>query len=188
MTYHVVTYTGPFGFIKPWTAVRDGETFSQPFLTPSIVEGMREKLGVSAILRHRLAHGGISKQQEAIQSAGFKNNSRSKTLTRTTGILTRGVMLNPVLHLALPTVDDAAQAAKQNLCLCRNEDLIYPAGAPQDLDKAAFDALEGFELRFTAADEQGAFLVGYNRFANGEPMYGCLDVIGNPATAEPLDL
>lgn len=29
MTYHVVKYSGPFGFIKPWTAVRDIETYSQ---------------------------------------------------------------------------------------------------------------------------------------------------------------
>ena len=38
---YVVTYKGQFGFIKPWTAVRDGETFSQQFLTPSIIEGIR---------------------------------------------------------------------------------------------------------------------------------------------------
>lgn len=42
--YHVVKYTGPFGFIKPWTAVRDSETYSQQFLTPSIIEGMEKKL------------------------------------------------------------------------------------------------------------------------------------------------
>ena len=34
---YIVTYKGQFGFIKPWTAVRDGETFSQQFLTPSII-------------------------------------------------------------------------------------------------------------------------------------------------------
>lgn len=186
MTYHVVTYTGPFGFIKPWTAVRDGETFSQPFLTPSIVEGMREKLGTSDILRHRLSHGGISKQQEAIQSAGFKDKPRSKTLVRSTGILTRGVMLNPVIHLAFPTAEDAAVAARQHLCLCRNEDLVYPDGVPRELSEAAFDELEGFELRFTTAQEPDAFLVGYNRFADGDPMYGRLEVVGNPATAKPL--
>ena len=188
MTYHVVTYTGPFGFIKPWTAVRDGETFSQPFLTPSIVEGMREKLGVSEILRHRLAHGGISKQQEAIQSAGFKKNTRARTLSRGTGILTRGVMLDPVLHLAFPSAEDAARAAKQHLCLCRNEDLVYPAGEPRELSEAAFDGLEGFELRFADAEAPGSFLDGYNRFADGAPMYGRLEVVGKPATAEPLDL
>ena len=40
----VVKYSGQFGFIKPWTAVRDSETFSQQFLTPSIVEGIEKKL------------------------------------------------------------------------------------------------------------------------------------------------
>lgn len=53
MKYYVVKFTGPFGFIKPWTAVRDasgGETYSQQFLTPSIVEGIRQKLEVKSIL------------------------------------------------------------------------------------------------------------------------------------------
>ena len=46
MKYYVVKYAGPFGFIKPWTAVRDasgGETYSQQFLTPSIIEGIRHQ-------------------------------------------------------------------------------------------------------------------------------------------------
>lgn len=42
--YYTVKYSGTFGFIKPWTAVRDAETYSQQFLTPSIMEGMRQKL------------------------------------------------------------------------------------------------------------------------------------------------
>ncbi|HPG73661.1 MAG TPA: hypothetical protein PLM49_05165, partial [Bacteroidales bacterium] len=59
MMYYIVKYSGPFGFIKPWTAVRDaggGETFSQQFLTPSIIEGMRQKLEVSGIARHKLTY------------------------------------------------------------------------------------------------------------------------------------
>ncbi len=64
MTYYVVKYSGPFGFIKPWTAVRDGETFSQQFLTPSIVEELRKNCfpellnepgKIQKILRHRLS-------------------------------------------------------------------------------------------------------------------------------------
>lgn len=39
---YIVTYKGRFAFIKPWTAVRDGETFSQQFLTPSIIEGIEK--------------------------------------------------------------------------------------------------------------------------------------------------
>ena len=41
---YVVKYKGDFGFIKPWTAVRDGKTYSQQFLTPSIIEGIEKKL------------------------------------------------------------------------------------------------------------------------------------------------
>lgn len=41
---YVVKYTGVFGFIKPWTAVRDSLTYSQQFLTPSIIEGIEKKL------------------------------------------------------------------------------------------------------------------------------------------------
>ena len=41
---YIIKYSGPFGFIKPWTVVRDSETFSQQFLTPSIIEGIEKKL------------------------------------------------------------------------------------------------------------------------------------------------
>ncbi len=37
MDLYVVKYSVPFGFIKPWTAVRDGETFSQQFLTSNLI-------------------------------------------------------------------------------------------------------------------------------------------------------
>ena len=70
--FYVVKYTGPFGFIKPWTAVRDGETFSQQFLTPSIIEGIEKKIfsellnqkGISRIVRHKLSYSAINTQQE----------------------------------------------------------------------------------------------------------------------------
>jgi len=45
--------------------------------------------------------------------------------------------------------------------------------------------LPGFELRFTEGPTNGAFLVGYNRFAEGAPMYGQLELTGNP-TAKPV--
>lgn len=179
---YVVRYTGPFGFIKPWTAVRDGETFSQQFLTPSIVEGMRRKLEVSAILRHRISHHGFTRQQERVQSAGWRDTgSRTRrTLTRTTGVLVRGLLLSPTLHLAFPTREDAERACTQHLCLCRNEDLVYPEGALQEMTEEEFDRIAGFELRFSR--ERGAFLVGYDRFNDGAPMYGRLEVVGEPTT------
>ena len=175
---YVVRFTGAFGFIKPWTAVRDGETYSQQFLTPSIVEGMRQKLEVSCIVRHRLSHWGFDKQLERIQSGGWKNNSRAKKKTRELSILYRGVLLKPLLHLAFVSEEEARHAADQHLCLCRNEDVVLPQGVERSsID--AFDEIPGFELRF-GKEYPGAFLVGYNRFDEGRPMYGALTIAGYP--------
>ncbi len=187
MDYHVVTYTGPFGYIKPWTAVRDSETFSQQFLTPSIVEGMRQKLGVADILRHRLSHAGISRQQEQVQAAGWKTKKMSdgKALVRETGVLTRGVMLRPVLYLAFATAEDAEIAASDHLCLCRNEDVVFPTEIAGDLIQQMkaeeFDALDGFEMRFENGPGSGTIALGVSRYT-GEMMYGRLD-IGDAADA-----
>lgn len=176
---NTVTYTGPFGYLKPWTAVRDGETYSQQFLTPSVIEGMRQKLGVSAILRHKLSYTGLSMQQEQTQPRGWTYEKKKQLMSRPRAILVRGVMLSPELHLVFATAAEARAAATQHLCLCRNEDIVLP-GLPQVLSEAGFDALPGFELRQLAAGEAGAFLVGYNRFAEGAPMYGRLEITGNP--------
>lgn len=179
MFLHTVTYTGPFGYLKPWTAVRDGETYSQQFLTPSVVEGMRQKLGVTEILRHRLSYDTLSQQQEVVHARAFKEEKRSgRIVGRDRGILLRNVLLNPVLHLAFATEQDAEQAARQHLCLCRNEDLVMPVGPVQALSEAQFEALAGFELRFTEATAAGSFLVGFNRFADNAPMHGQLTITG----------
>ncbi|MEM8599997.1 MAG: hypothetical protein AAGF99_08750 [Bacteroidota bacterium] len=203
MTYHVVTYTGPFGYIKPWTAVRDGETFSQPFLSPSTITGMTIKLGVSEILRHRLSHAGIDRQQEQIQAAGWKTNRRTMTMTRQTGILVRGVMLRPRLHLAFATAEDAATAATDHLCLCRNEDLIVPIRVRYlekegsrgiietvraddralvcEMESDTFDCIEGFEL---IKDEgPGTIPLGVSRYT-GEMMRGRLVAVGTPGASD----
>ena len=205
-TYYTVTYRGHFGYIKPWTAVRDGETMSQAFLTPSTIEGMRQKLGVGAILRHRLSHSGLVSQQEVVQSRGISEKGFAgadlqeyiertgraaakgetyKRYERPRGILTRHVMYQPVLHLAFSMAQEAALAASQHLCLCRNEDLVYPDAAVQTIHAHDFDRLDGFELQPAHPEEQGAFLCGYNRFTALEggpaaPMYGRLQVVGTP--------
>lgn len=84
---YVVKYVGPFGFIKPWTAVRDSETFSQQFLTPSILEGIEKKLfpelldisGIKKIVRHRLSYDQVSQQQEVIQARGWNQTKKDKS-------------------------------------------------------------------------------------------------------------
>ncbi len=190
MKYYVVKYTGPFGFIKPWTAVRDSETFSQQFLTPSIVAGIERKLfpqllnepfGIYRIKAHRLSYDRMDSQQEQIQPRGW--NKSKNSFRRDYAILVRSVLLNPVLWLAFEGEEEAVKANEQHICLCRNEDSLYPAlNHPEHIPKDDFYANEedfnGFELVFEKNEK--SFLVGYNRFDNGSPMHGWLRVVGNP--------
>lgn len=172
--FNTVAYTGPFGYLKPWTAVRDGETYSQQFLTPSVIEGMRQKLGVTQILRHRLSYDLLDPQQEVVQARAWKYGK-----PRSQGIITRGVLVNPVLRLAFATLAEAQQAANQHLCLCRNEDLVFPDAEITIASAEEFDQLDGFELRFEP-EHPAAFPVGYNRFESGQLMRGWLQVVGRP--------
>lgn len=182
--YYVVKYTGKFGFIKPWTAVRDGETFSQQFLTPSIIEGIEKKLFpellasngiISKIKRHKLSYAAIDSQQEVTQTRGWKVTK--KEMSRERSILKRGVMLDPVLYLAFSDKADAETATKQHICLCRNEDVMLPDTKTYEFTDEEFAELDGFELRFGESEQ--SFLVGYNRFDNGKPMYGWIEYNGN---------
>lgn len=188
--YYVVKYAGPFGFIKPWTAVRDSETFSQQFLTPSIVEGIEKKLfpelleeeGIKKIKRHRLTYHQISQQQEVIQTRGWNSTRKGKQylFDRPTSIINRGVLLNPILFLAFENKEDAEIALGQHICLSRNEDVLFPEEilkvSQSDFDNSEED-FAGFELIFEKTEE--SFTVGYNR-RNGDVMYGWLKIVGTP--------
>jgi hypothetical protein len=189
---YIVEYNGPFGFIKPWTAVRDNETYSQQFLTPSIVEGIEKKLFpellnmgggvISKIVRHRLSYRGLASQQERTQAKGWGKISvrKSNFYLPERSIVTRGVMLEPKLHLAFNNEQDANIASQQSICLCRNEDLLFPEPTILKLTKEEFetDVIPGFELLFT--DSEKGFKVGHNRFNEGISMYGELIIFGNP--------
>jgi hypothetical protein len=186
----VVKYTGPFGFIKPWTAVRDSETFSQQFLTPSIVEGIEKKLfpellkekGIKKIVGHRLAYSQITNQQEVIQTRGWNSTRKGGSLLfeRNTAVLIRGLLHNPILHLTFYNSEDAEKAFKQHICLCRNEDILLPQEIIETTPNSFASDEEkfpGYELIFEKTDK--AFLVGYHRVSK-EPMYGWLKIVGNP--------
>jgi len=191
--YFVVKYSGPFGFIKPWTAVRDSETFSQQFLTPSIVEGIEKKLfpelleqlgKIQKIVRHKINYCGIDVQQERTWSkGGFQKEKKQDFLGReyfiakNLGIINRGVMLEPNLYLAFQHAQDARKAFSQTVCLCRNEDLLFPEWL-HEMDVEEFDLINGFELLFSSG--KTSFKVGYNRFDNASEMFGELIVTGSP--------
>lgn len=198
---YTVKYSGPFGFLKPWTGVRDVETFSQQFLTPSIIEGIEKKLfpklldtkGLAGkIIRHRLSYSGISRQQEQTQSKAIseKKDRMAGNMTissRDRSILIRGVMINPVLWLAFSEQCDAEIAIRQHICLCRNEDILLPEADIVEVSHEEFDTpfdgyrqsnFDGFELIFGESPQ--SFVVGYNRFNNASKMYGRLHIVGSP--------
>ena len=190
--YYVVKYSGTFGFIKPWTAVRDSETYSQQFLTSSIIEGIEKKLfpellsdtgKISKIVRYRLNYCAIDSQQERTWSkGGFKKerktdiSGRMYYISQNTGVINRGVMLYPNLYLAFDNEEDALKALMQTICLCRNEDLVFPEEMVE-MSEEEFEMIEGFELMFNS---ENGFKVGYNRFDNYSEMFGELKVYGNP--------
>lgn len=187
-TLYIVKFTGPFGFIKPWTAVRDSETYSQQFLTPSIIEGIEKKLfpqllqasGIQKVKRHRLSYTGMSMQMEQTQTRGW--NKTSKKMERPRSILYRGVLLDPILHIAFALKEDAIVASQQHICLCRNEDILLPDEQILAVEESEFDGdleqFSGFELMFEQHEQ--AFLVGHNRWNNAQPMHGWLKTYGNP--------
>ncbi|MEA5138177.1 hypothetical protein [Arcicella rigui] len=188
--YYVVKYSGQFGFIKPWTAVRDSETFSQQFLTPSIVEGIEKKLfpellgenGIKKIVRYRLSYAQINAQQEVIQTRGWNSTRQGKQVLfdRPKAILLRGVLLEPDLFLVFNTKEDAQRAFTQHICLCRNEDLLFPVSTEEIFINQFDEDIErfsGYELMFEKNEK--SFMVGYHRVTN-EPMYGWLKIVGTP--------
>ncbi len=182
---YVVKYSGPFGFIKPWTAVRDSETFSQQFLTPSIIEGMEKKLfpellnkkGIHKIKRHRLNYQGLDVQKEVTWAKKRKVWKEKATWKSNKAIIDRGVMINPNLYLFFENESDADIAFQQTICLVRNEDLLFPE-EKYYLSDEELDNIDGFELLFTNQDD--GFKVGYNRYNDSQEMYGRLEVYGNP--------
>jgi hypothetical protein len=193
MNYYVVKYSGPFAFIKPWTAVRDSETFTQQFLTPSIVEGIEKKLfpsllksdGILKIKGHRLSYNQVTNQQEVIQTRGWNYTRKAAQFLfeRPTAIILRGLLQNPVLHLAFASSEDAATAFSQHICLCRNEDLVFPEVVTETTNEQFENSGElfpGYELVFEKNEK--SFLVGYHRITQ-LPMYGWIRVVGQPVNA-----
>jgi hypothetical protein len=193
MNYYVVKYTGPFGFIKPWTAVRDDEVYSQQFLTPSIIGGIERKLfpellqkdwNIYKIRGHRLCYSQVSVQQEQTQPRGWniKGQKNRRSYERPYSILKRGILINPELCLAFENLYDAKIACEQHICLARNEDMLYPNANVIEVPRTEFidneDLFSGFELVFEKNDN--SFIVGYNRMNNNDPMFGWLRVVGNP--------
>jgi len=173
------------GYIKPWTAVRDSLTFSEKFLPPGTVEGLSQKLfGLnerSRIARYRLCFDAYSVQMEQTWAQQHKWDPKTESINRGQSILERGVLLNPALTLAFGSREDAEAAFEQHVCLCRNEDILFPNAdfGIQSIEQEDFLKIDGFEM--IASTAENGIPAGRNRYEEGHPMtYGELIVQGNP--------
>ena len=54
---------------------------------------------------------------------------------------------------------------------------MLPEAEIQEFTEEQFANLNGFELRFEMSEQ--SFVVGYNRFNEGQPMYGWIEYNGN---------
>lgn len=182
INYFVVKYEGPFGFIKPWTAVRDELTYSQTFLSPGTLKGISQKLfglgHTERIMRYRLQFDNISEQQEQTWAPLRKISSKKGVKSINNGIITRGILLNPRLFIAFASIKDAEEAYEQHICLCRNEDILLPSTdfQIQQMSDSDFEGLSGFELR--ESNEEEGIPVGRDRYHDQALMrYGILHFI-----------
>lgn len=177
-----IRFEGTFGFIKPYTAVRDSKVMSQRYIPASTIEGIRQFLGVDSIKRYRLDCYGISWQQETTSSK--KTVNKNGKVQYNVSIIQRGVLVNPILHLLFETKEMAEIASMQHICLCRKQDILIPSKEITNLSEEEFDQVNGYELQFCSSKEPGAISWGFNRFDNGKRMYGHMRVFGTPSDFE----
>lgn len=182
---YLVKFKGTFGYIKPWSAVRDELTYSQQFLSFSTVMGIEKKLfpdllsekGLKKILRYKLRFSGYSLQQEVIHAKKTSSAKPDKS------ILKRGILINPELSILFHSIEDAQAAVVQHICLCRNEDILFPEETISEISLEEFNSLPGFELRFDLTEDK--FMTGFNRYilddnGNASRDFGTLTITDNP--------
>ncbi len=196
---YLVKYSGSFGFIKPWSAVRDTQTQSCNYLTPSILMGIERKLfpelsvsengKLNKIIRHRLSFSNISYLQECTRSIAFTKEvnkvTKKKYINLNSSIVKRGVLVNPILYLMFDDENDAKIAMAQHICLCRNEDLMLPIELIMFSNESEFDSddYSGYETFAVNSNESESFYCGYNKYTNAD-QYVVRKTFGTPANLE----
>ncbi|MFW6272737.1 MAG: hypothetical protein ACOC2U_03050 [bacterium] len=188
---YIVKYSGSFGFMKPWSAVRDSKTKSNDFLTPSVLMGIERKLfdeldvNDLKIKRHRLQFSGVSFQQEQTTSINYEikkpKKSKVKTIRKSQSIVSRGVLVNPILYLCFEEKEFAEEALTQHIVLGRNEDILLPECLLEiELDDFNSDTTySGFESFISNGDEINSIYCGMNKYTN-QPQYCVRKIFGTP--------
>lgn len=190
---YIVKYEGSFGFIKPWSAVRDSKTKSSFYLTPSILTGIERKLFPEnditenvLILKHRLSFSDVTFQQEMTSSVNYElkkvKGFNNKYYERNASIVNRGLLLYPVLYLMFDSYETAYDVMAQHICLCRNEDIMLPTKLITINDESEFDNEEifsGYESFPCNEEENNSIYCGLNKYTKKKQFITC-KIVGIP--------
>lgn len=167
-----------YGYIKPWNAVRDTETYSLTYLVPSFINGIEQELGIEGkILRHKLKYQIVlpkfikNKKNKIVVNGDF---SKAVTYGKNSSTHKRHCLTNPEIIFAFDNKEDAEYALTQPLCFGQIQYTIYPditfgEKGIQIMTNEEFDDLVGVET-FTSNEDEGIY-VGNNRQKNNERMY-----------------
>lgn len=160
--YCIVYGGGLYGFIKPYNAVRDCETFSNTYLPPSLIMGIVKENNLSGqIVRHKLQFDGMC-------SSDFK---RSRVFTNIESMFTiRHSLVHPVITLAFDTKADYEIMLHQSIYVGQHEYLAMPIRSFV-CSESDFDGLPGVETFLTTKEDPEGFYCGNNRQDNNSRMY-----------------
>ena len=164
-----------YGFIKPWNAVRDEDTYSLTYLPPSFINGIEDELKIDGkIIRHKLTFdkNGMSRDMKKCV-VYLENGNRSSTIHY------RHTLVNPSLIIAFDNLNDAKYAIEQPLYMGQN---IYPIYGNKDfgireMNDEKFDTLLGVETIESSDVDENAVFVGFNRQKGNQRMY--INIIRN---------
>ena len=169
-----------FGFFRPYNAVRDIETYSLTYLTPSILNGMEENMEIpmGSIVRHKLTFSKERMDRELVKTAYgtiWKNGKELKCFVidkngnkQYNGAHIKHALINPAMVLGFKDKESAEVASKSTLYLGQTEYLIYPATGVFEMTEENFDELPGVE---TFESDEDGIDCGFNRFKENKPMY-----------------
>lgn len=169
-----------FGFIAPYTSVRDSETFSLTFCPPSVIDGIEKNLGCSGkIVRHKLTYFMGAMDKEFVKAIVYtKTNDLKQT------IHLKHVLINPVLTLAFDNYSDANNAVLTSISFGQKEYLLCALPNSDDnttkmktnqddyiqiINDDDFDLIPGVETFLTTEDD--GIYVGNNRQRGNERMF-----------------
>ena len=156
-----------YGYIKPWNAVRDEETYSSTYLIPSFINGVEQELGIQGnIIRHKLKY--------QIVSSSKGDFSKAASYGKKPAVHKRHCLTNPEIIFAFDNKEDAEYAITQPLWMGQIQYLIYPDitfgnKGIMEMTNDEFDELTGVETFITNEDE--GIYVGNNRQKNDERMF-----------------